>query len=122
VKPMTEQAAEAAIRVACRELHLPTIAAEAPRIADDATRERLTHRGFLAEVLAAEVDERAQRRKARRLLEAHFPRMKRLEDFDTTVTSGSRRPPSPPWPPARSSTPVPRSCCWATAAPARATC
>jgi DNA replication protein DnaC len=88
VKPMTEQAAEAAIRVACRELHLPTIAAEAPRIADDATRERLTHRGFLAEVLAAEVDERAQRRKARRLLEAHFPRMKRLEDFDTTVASG----------------------------------
>lgn len=88
MKPMTEQAAEAAIRVACRELHLPTIAAEGPRIADDATRERLTHRGFLAEVLAAEVDERAQRRKARRLLEAHFPRLKRLEDFDTTVTPG----------------------------------
>ena len=78
MKPMTEQAAEAAIRVACRELHLPTIADQGPRIADDATRERLTHRGFLAEVLAAEVDERAQRRKARRLLEAHFPRLKRL--------------------------------------------
>ena len=29
MKPMTEPAAEAAIRVACRELHLPTIAAEA---------------------------------------------------------------------------------------------
>ena len=63
MKPMTEQAAEAAIRVACRELHLPTIAAEHPRVADDATRERLSHRAFLAEVLAAEVDERAQRRK-----------------------------------------------------------
>ena len=88
MKPMTEQAAEAAIRIACRELHLPTIAAEGPRIADDATRERLTHRGFLAEVLAAEVDERAQRRRARRLLEAHFPRLKRLEDFDTTVAPG----------------------------------
>ena len=83
MKPMTEQAAEAAIRVACRELHLPTIAAEGPRIADDATRERLTHRGFLAEVLAAEVEERANRRRTRRLLEARFPRMKRLEDFDT---------------------------------------
>ena len=88
MKPMTEQAAEAAIRVACRELHLPTIADQGPPIADDATRERLTHRGFLAEVLAAEVDERAQRRKARRLLEAHFPRLKRLEDFDTTVAPG----------------------------------
>ncbi len=88
MKPMTEQAAEAAVRVACRELHLPTIAAEGPRIADDATRERLTHRGFLAEVLAAEVDERAQRRKARRLLEAHFPRLKRLDEFDTTAAPG----------------------------------
>jgi hypothetical protein len=45
VKPMTEPAAEAAIRVACRELHLPTIAAEATRIADDAARERLTIAG-----------------------------------------------------------------------------
>jgi len=88
VKPMTEPAAEAAIRVACRELHLPTIAAEATRIADDAAKERLTHRAFLAEVLAAEVDERANRRRARRLHEAHFPRMKRLEDFDCTVTPG----------------------------------
>jgi len=88
VKPMTEPAAEAAIRVACRELHLPTIAAEAARIADDAARERLTHRGFLAQVLAAEVDERANRRRARRLHEARFPRMKRLEDFDCTVAPG----------------------------------
>ena len=88
MKPMTEQAAEAAIRVACRELHLPTIAAEATQIADDAARERLTHRAFLAEVLAAEVDERANRRRTRRLHEARFPRMKRLEDFDCTVAPG----------------------------------
>jgi DNA replication protein DnaC len=88
VKPMTEPAAEAAIRVACRELHLPTIAAEAARIADDAAKERLTHRAFLAEVLAAEVEERANRRRTRRLLEARFPRMKRLEDFDCTVAPG----------------------------------
>jgi DNA replication protein DnaC len=87
VKPMTEQAAEAAVRVACRELHLPTIAAEHPRVADDATRERLSHRAFLAEVLAAEVDERATRRKTRRLLEAKFPRAKRLDEFDTTTAS-----------------------------------
>jgi DNA replication protein DnaC len=88
VKPMTEPAAEAAIRVACRELHLPTIAAEATRIADDAAKERLTHRAFLAEVLAAEVEERANRRRTRRLLEARFPPMKRLEDFDCTVAPG----------------------------------
>src|SRR4051794_14686964 len=44
--------------------------------------ERLTHRAYLAEVLAAEVDERAARRRARRIGEAHFPRLKRLADFD----------------------------------------
>ena len=38
--------------------------------------------------LAAEVDERANRRRARRLHEARFPRMKRLEDFDCTVAPG----------------------------------
>jgi DNA replication protein DnaC len=86
---MTEQAAQGPPSGSpATGLHLPTIAAEAPRIADDATHQRLTHRGFLAEVLAAEVDERAQRRRARRLLEAHFPRRKRLEDFDTTVAAG----------------------------------
>jgi DNA replication protein DnaC len=37
---------------------------------------------FLAEVLAAEVDERAERRRARRVHEARFPRLKRLADFD----------------------------------------
>jgi DNA replication protein DnaC len=39
-------------------------------------------------VLAAEVDERANRRRARRLHEARFPRTKRLEDFDCTVAPG----------------------------------
>jgi DNA replication protein DnaC len=56
--------------------------AEAAPLADAAAKERVTHRAYLAEVLSAEVDERDGRRKARRLLEAHFPRLKRLEDFD----------------------------------------
>jgi DNA replication protein DnaC len=34
------------------------------------------------------VDERAQRRRVRRTLEAKFPRIKRLEEFDTTAASG----------------------------------
>lgn len=93
---------------------MPTIAAEATRIADDAARERLTHRAFLAEVLAAEVDERANRRRARRLHEARFPRMKRLEDFDCTVTPGVPQPPSLRCRPARSSTLATQSCCSAT--------
>lgn len=47
-----------------------------------AAKERLTHRGYLAEVLTAEVDERDTRRRARRVVEARFPRVKRLADFD----------------------------------------
>jgi DNA replication protein DnaC len=83
---LTEPAAEAAIGAACRALHLPTVRAEAGPLADTATKERLTHRAYLAEVLSAEVDQRDGRRRARRLLEARFPRVKRLEDFDLSAT------------------------------------
>jgi DNA replication protein DnaC len=78
----TENGAEAAIVAACASLHLPTIRTEAARIADDAARQQLTHRTFLAEVLTAEVDERDTRRRARRVVEARFPRLKHLAEFD----------------------------------------
>ena len=79
---LTEPAAEAAISAAAWALHLPTVRAEATRLADDAARAGLTHRGFLAEVLSAEVDDRDARRRQRRVIEARFPRTKRLADFD----------------------------------------
>ena len=79
---LTEEAAEAAIGSACRSLHLPTVRDEAGRIAARAAKERLTHRAYLAEVLTAEVDERDGRRRARRVVEARFPRVKRLAEFD----------------------------------------
>ena len=82
ITAMTEPAAEAAIVAACRALRLPRVRAEAAALADTAAKERLTHRAYLAEVLSAEVDERDGRRRARRVVEARFPRLKRLEDFD----------------------------------------
>jgi DNA replication protein DnaC len=82
----SEQGADAAIIAAARELHLPTIRSEAGRLADQAGKQRLTHRGFLAEVLTAEVDDRQERRRARRVVEARFPRPKHLGDFDTSVS------------------------------------
>jgi DNA replication protein DnaC len=82
---LSEPAAEAAIGAACRALHLPTVRAEAGALADAAAKERLTHRAYLAEVLSAEVDQRDSRRRTRRFLEARFPRLKRLEDFDLAV-------------------------------------
>ncbi len=85
---LTDPAAEAAIGAACTALHLPTVRAQAAAIADAAARERLSHRSFLAEVLTAECDERDSRRRVRRVMEAKFPRTKRLEDLDLTSLPG----------------------------------
>lgn len=82
----TEAGADAAIGAACAILHLPTIRADAGRLADDAARHQLTHRGYLAEVLTAEVDHRDTRRRARRIVEARFPRLKRLDEFDCSAS------------------------------------
>jgi DNA replication protein DnaC len=79
----TEDGAQAAIGAAARELHLPTVRDEAARLAEIAVREHQTHLGFLAEVLTAEVDDRNDRRRARRINEAKFPRVKRLAEFNT---------------------------------------
>lgn len=81
----SDAAAQAAIGAATRELHLPTIRDEATRLAEIAVRERQTHLGFLAEVLSVEVDERAERRRVRRIAEAKFPRIKRLAEFNLDV-------------------------------------
>ena len=79
---LTEQAAALAIEEACRALRLPTIRAQHGGLADAAARDRSSHRAFLAEVLDAELEERDARRRERRIVEARFPRLKRLADFD----------------------------------------
>jgi len=84
----TEQAADLAIAAGTTALHLPTIRAEASRIVQAAVKERLTHKAFLAEVLTAELDDREARRRARRIHEAKFPRIKRLEDLDLRQLPG----------------------------------
>ncbi|HEX5297355.1 MAG TPA: AAA family ATPase, partial [Streptosporangiaceae bacterium] len=60
-------AALAVIGAAARELKLPTVRADAARMAEIAVRERQTHLAYLAEILAAETDDRASRRRARRI-------------------------------------------------------
>lgn len=57
-------------------------------MAEIAVRERQTHLAHLAEILAAETDDRASRRRARRIGEARFPRLKRLADFNTDAIPG----------------------------------
>ncbi|MFE2970631.1 AAA family ATPase, partial [Streptomyces sp. NPDC059340] len=63
---LTEQAADAAVDSACRMLRLPTIRAQFPGVATAAVHQQMTYRGFLAELLIAECDDRARRRSERR--------------------------------------------------------
>jgi DNA replication protein DnaC len=79
---MTEEAADAAIDQACRMLRLPTVRNSFTDGADRAAAEQMSYRGFLAELLLAECDDRARRRSERRIKAAKFPREKSLRAFD----------------------------------------
>ncbi|WBO69497.1 ATP-binding protein [Streptomyces camelliae] len=79
---ITEQAADAAIDTACRLLRLPTIPAEFPDTATSAANDQITYRGFLAELLMAQCDDRVRRRSQRRIKAAGSPRKKTLRSFD----------------------------------------
>jgi DNA replication protein DnaC len=78
----TDPVLESEIRQACRELHLPTIASRAAPVATEALREGRTHLAYLVALLEAELEDRAERRRHRRIAEARFPRLKRLSDFN----------------------------------------
>lgn len=71
---LTEQAANTAIDTACRLLRLPSIRNEFADIADRAMKDQMTYRGFLAELLMAECDDRSRRRSERRIKAAGSPR------------------------------------------------
>ena len=77
-----DAAAAAAVQAATRELHLPAIREHADRLAAQAQRAKATYLAFLADTLSIEVDERAERRRRRLIHEAHFPRIKRIAEFD----------------------------------------
>lgn len=72
------------IATLCKHLKLPTVGREAVRLAEEAHRQSMTHPAFLAQLLMAELREREERRAARRIKEAGFPRIKTMEGFDFT--------------------------------------
>jgi DNA replication protein DnaC len=74
-------AIEALIEAHAVELKLPTVRRRFRQFAAEATREQQTPTAYLAALLDAEVRERAERRERRRLIDARFPLVKRLEDF-----------------------------------------
>jgi DNA replication protein DnaC len=77
-------ALEALVEAHARELHLPAVRQRFRALAAEAAREQQTPLAYLAALLEAEVTERAERRERRRLLDARFPTLKRLEDFRFT--------------------------------------
>jgi len=74
-------AIEALIEANATELKLPTIKRRFRALAAEATREQQTPTAYLAALLEAETAERAERRERRRLLDARFPALKRLDEF-----------------------------------------
>ncbi len=79
--PAKVQAMEALIDAHARELRLPTVRARFRALAEETTRDQQPPVAYLAALLEGEVSERAERRERRRLIDARFPLVKRLEDF-----------------------------------------
>ena len=74
-------ALEALIEAHAIELKLPTVRRRFRALAAEATRAQQTPVASLGALLEAEMAERAERREKRRLIDARFPQIKRLEDF-----------------------------------------
>ena len=81
-KGQTATLAEAVIKAHCKQLHLPAIAGQCARLAEQAEREHHSYLGYLDVLLQAELEERERNTIARRLKDAHLPRVKTLEEFD----------------------------------------
>ena len=79
--PPKTQAMEALIEAHAIELKLPTVRRRFRALAEEALREQQTPVAYLAALLEAEITERSERRERRRLIDARFPVIKRLEDF-----------------------------------------
>ncbi len=77
----------ASIRQFCKRLHMPTVGSQCARLAEQAAREKQSHLTYLDALLEAEVEERDRNVVARRIKDAHFPKLKTLEEFDFETAS-----------------------------------
>jgi DNA replication protein DnaC len=73
---------QATIRQYTKQLHLPTVGSQFISLADQATKEKQSHVSYLEVLLGAEIEERERNTIARRVTEAHFPKVKTLEEFE----------------------------------------
>ncbi len=72
---------QATIRQYAKQLQLTTIGGQFAQVAEQAVRQKQSHLSYLEALLGAEVEERDRNGIARRIKEAHFPKVKTLEEF-----------------------------------------
>jgi DNA replication protein DnaC len=71
-----------AVQQQCKLLRLPAVGSQCAGLAELAVKEKQSHLDYLEALLAAELEERERNTVARRMRDAHLPRMKTLEEFD----------------------------------------
>src|SRR6201997_3854123 len=72
---------QATIRQYAKRLQLVTMAGQFATVAEQAIKEKRSHLSYLEVLLGMEVEERERNTVARRIKEAHFPKVKTLEEF-----------------------------------------
>src|ERR1700691_1067008 len=72
---------QATIRQYAKRLQLATIAGQFVAMAEQAIKEKQSHLNYLEVMLGMEVEERERNTVARRIKDAHFPKVKTLEEF-----------------------------------------
>ena len=82
MKPSIDTLGQAAVAQQCRALRLPAVADQCASLAEEAIKQRLTYLRYLEALLATELEERERNTIARRIKDAHLPRMKTLDEFD----------------------------------------
>lgn len=73
---------QAAIRDYAKQLRLPTLGTQFVPLAEQAIKAKQSHVSYLEALLVAELEEREHNTVARRLQEAHLPKLKTLEEFE----------------------------------------
>lgn len=76
------QLQESTIAEYARELRLPTLGGQFRSLAEQAAKQGQSHLSYLETLLELEVEERTRNAISRRIVEAHFPKVKTLEEFE----------------------------------------
>ena len=72
---------EATIRQYAKQLQLTTVGGQFLALAEESVKQKQGHLSYLEALLGAEVEDRQEHAVARRIKDAHFPKVKTLEDF-----------------------------------------